>query len=50
MYHHVNNYILKLPTYNMNTTDYGPMAREYSIWNAAISACQFWTADLKYMC
>ena len=23
------------------------MAREYSIWNAAIAALQVWTADLK---
>ena len=32
---------------NMNTTDYWQMAREYSVWNAAIAALQFWTADLK---
>ena len=31
----------------MNATDYWPMAREYSIWNAAVAALQFWTADLK---
>ena len=31
----------------MNVTDYWPMAREYSIWNAAVAALQFWTADLK---
>ena len=31
----------------MNVTDYWPMAREYSVWNAAIAALQFWTADLK---
>ena len=30
----------------MNTTDYWPMAREYSVWNAA-AALQFWTADLE---
>ena len=30
----------------MNVTDYWPMAREYSIWNAAVAALQFWTADL----
>ena len=23
------------------------MAREYSVWNAAVAALQFWTADLK---
>ena len=32
---------------NMNTTDNWPMAREYLVWNAAIAALQFWTADLK---
>ena len=26
----------------MNDTDYWPMAREYSLWNAAVSALQFW--------
>ena len=31
----------------MKTPDYWPMAREYSVWNAAISALQFWTADLE---
>ena len=31
----------------MNATDYWPMAREYSVWNAAVAALQFWTADLK---
>ena len=31
----------------MNTTDYWPMAREYSVWNAAVAALQFWTADLE---
>ena len=31
----------------MNTADYCPMASEYSIWNAAVVALQFWTADLK---
>ena len=31
----------------MNVTDYWPMAREYSVWNAAVAALQFWTADLK---
>ena len=28
------------------TTDYWPMAREYVVWNTAIAALQFWTADL----
>ena len=31
----------------MNTMDYWPMAREYSVWNAAVAALQLWTADLK---
>ena len=31
----------------MNTADYWPMAREYSIWNDAVAALQFWTAYLK---
>ena len=31
----------------MNTTDYWPMARQYSIWNAAVAGLNFWTADLK---
>ena len=31
----------------MNVTDYWPMARAYSVWNAALAALQFWIADLK---
>ena len=31
----------------MDPIDYWLMAREYSIWNAAVAALQFWTADLK---
>ena len=31
----------------MNTPDYWPMAREYSIWNAAVAALNIWTANLK---
>ena len=30
----------------MDTADYWPMAREYSIWNATIALPQFWTADV----
>ena len=30
----------------MDTADYWPMAREYSIWNATIASLQFWTEDL----
>ena len=33
-------------TLSMNTTDYWPMARKYSIWNAAIASLQFWAEDL----
>ena len=31
----------------MDTTHYWPFAREYSVWNAAVTALQFWMADLK---
>ena len=31
----------------MDTIDCWPIAREYSIWNAAVAALQFWTVDLK---
>ena len=31
----------------MNTPDYWPMAREYSIWNAVVAALNIWAADLK---
>ena len=31
----------------MNVTDYWPMAREYSVWNAIVATLQFWTADIK---
>ena len=31
----------------MDTADYWPMAREYSIWNTAIASLQFWTEDLN---
>ena len=30
----------------MNVADYWLMAREYTIWNAAIASLQFWTTDL----
>ena len=32
---------------SMDTADYWPMAREYSIWNATIPSLQFWTEDLN---
>ena len=31
----------------MNVTEYWPMAREYSVWNAVVAALQFWTSDLE---
>ena len=31
----------------MDATHYWPFAREYSIWNAAVTALQFWMADLE---
>ena len=31
----------------MDAADYWLMAREYSIWNAAIISLQFWTEDLN---
>ena len=31
----------------MTITKYWPMAREYSVWNAAVAALQFWTEDLE---
>ena len=34
----------------MDATDYWPFAREYSIWNAAVAALQFWMADLDHKC
>ena len=33
-------------TFSMDAADYWLMAREYSIWNAAIASLQFWTTDL----
>ena len=38
--------ILPLCTATISSTDYWPMAREYSIWNAAIASLQFCTEDL----
>ena len=31
----------------MDTLQYWPFAHEYSIWNAAVTALQFWTVDFK---
>ena len=33
----------------MDATDYWPMTKEYSTWNAAIASLQFWTADLNML-
>ena len=41
--HHVIQHL----DYIMNTMDYWPFAREYLIWNTAVAALQFWTADLE---
>ena len=30
----------------MDAIDYWPFAWEYSIWNAAVAALQFWTEDV----
>ena len=31
----------------MDATHYWPFAREYSIWNAAVAALQFWMAEFN---
>ena len=31
----------------MGASQYWPFPSEYSIWNAAVAALQFWTADLE---
>ena len=31
----------------METTEYWPMAREYTIWNTVIASFQFWAEDLN---
>ena len=31
----------------MDATHYWPLARKYSIWNAAVAALQSWPADLE---
>ena len=36
-----------MPHINMNATEYWPMAREYSIWNATVATLQSWTTHLK---
>ena len=41
-----NNYIY-LQTSTMDTSQYWPFAYKYSIWNATVTAQQFWIADLQ---
>ena len=41
---HLSNLVLDCI---MNATDYWPFAREYAIWNIAVTTLQYWTADLK---
>ena len=36
----------RLHNSTMDASQYWPFAHEYSIWNAAVTALQFWTADL----
>ena len=43
----IQHHLILLPHIIMNVTDYWPMAREYSGWNATVATLQFWTADLK---
>ena len=43
----IQHHLIPLLHIIMNVTDYWPMAREYSIWNATVAALQFWTADLE---
>ena len=38
-------YITKV--YIMDATHYWSFAREYSVWNAAVTALQFWILDLE---
>ena len=38
---------IQLLYYLVDTMDFWPFAREYSIWNITVAALQFWTADLK---
>ena len=35
------------PRLHHEPPDYWPFAREYSIWNPAVTALQLWTADSK---
>ena len=47
---HMHHYMIKLTSrrfFIMDTTDYWLFAHKYSIWNAAVTAQQFWTNDLN---
>ena len=41
--HHFIQHLL----YIIDVTDYWLLTREYSIWSDAVTALQFWTADLE---
>ena len=45
----MHHYMIELTSrrfFIMDTTDYWLFAWEYSIWNAAVAALQFWMDDL----
>ena len=45
----MNHYVIELTSrrfFIMDATDYWLFAQEYSIWNTAVPALQFWTNDL----
>ena len=44
-----HHYMIELSSrtfFIMDFTNYWPFAHEFFIWNAAVAALQFWTADL----
>ena len=44
----IHHYIVELTSrrfFTMDATDYWPFTWEYSIWNAAVTALQFWMHD-----
>ena len=46
-YHDTLDFSSTLYNINMEIAEYWPLAREYSIWNAAIASLQFWAEDLN---
>ena len=45
----MSHYMIELTSrrfFTMNATDCWLFAHKYSMWNTAVSALQFWTADL----